>query len=567
MNQWSKRNETKTKMIDQAMEDCCCQVNSNEDEFEVVVVGTADINISHSTDRPQADLRDNANTNDEMETPMHNRRGLCHTLLGFDGSKAAQGYNILGTGRGPLIMSNIFLSTGLIFLASEEAGCLEEGEDGELLATEICEGRAYGVRPASLITSIAVIAGFLSAALMPLAGAIVDCTPYRWHVGVLSAIALILIQAAQSVLNSSTWFCMSILQAFAWFFFDVQFMCSYAYLPSITAAVTEETMTRYVSIFNSVFFLAEATFLMCVVGVSFLLGWGDVQTARFSQSLNTAVLIVSFYFGWKSMPKVPSSKKLPKDPVTGKQQSIWTHGFVEIWSTAKKINTDHKKGLRWFLLATIFAEAAAEAFAVVAVVYMDKELGMSTVEIGIFFMIGIFALIPGTWLSDAVASRTNPKVSWMMSMMSLQATAIVGALLLNPENVYPGGYIWAVFVGFNLGWFYPAEILFFSMCVPQNGSETELAGFYTYCVVILAWLPPLIFTALVEAGIDQHYGVIAVSGFFSMGVVMLSRAAAWTDILEETRLASLNTTSDNKNGSASDDDAAMSTDSGSDDEI
>ena len=84
--------------------------------------------------------------------------------------------------------------------------------------------------------------------------------------------------------------------------------------------------------------------------------------------------------------------------------------------------------ISWFLLATMFSEAAAEAFSVVAVVYMDKQLGMSTVEIGIFFMIGIFALIPGTFLSDFVTERTNPKTSWMMSMVSLQVTAIVGAL-------------------------------------------------------------------------------------------------------------------------------------------
>ena len=56
------------------------------------------------------------------------------------------------------------------------------------------------------------------------------------------------------------------------------------------------------------------------------------------------------------------------------------------------------------MLGTIFAEAAAEAFRVVAVVYMDEELGMSTVQIGVFFVIGIFSLIPRTYLADIVVA-------------------------------------------------------------------------------------------------------------------------------------------------------------------
>lgn len=142
-------------------------------------------------------------------------------------------------------MSNIFLSTALIYLASESVGCVEEDSDGVMVIVEDCDERAYGVfRPSALITNVAVIAGFLSSTLMPLAGAIVDYTDYRWHVGVVSAIALIVLQACQIGTNSATWFYMSIGQAFAWFFFDVQFLATYAYLPSITGQVTERAMTK-----------------------------------------------------------------------------------------------------------------------------------------------------------------------------------------------------------------------------------------------------------------------------------------------------------------------------------
>lgn len=286
-----------------------------------------------------------------------------------------------------------------------------------------------------------------------------------------------------------------------------------------------------------IMFSSEAAFLMIVVGFSFLFDLTDVGTARLAQAVNTATLLIAFYFGWKCMPKVPASRELPMDPRTGKQRPLWSHGFVQIWETGKQINTQYSRGLRWFLLATMFSEAAAEAFSVVAVVYMDEELGMTTVQIGVFFVIGLVSLVPGTLLSDFVTARTNPKISWGLSMISLQITAIVGALALNKDNITPGGFIWAVFVGVNLGWFFPAQILFFSMCVPSTGQEAELSGFYAYSTIILAWLPPLIFSVMVEANIDQYIGVIAVSSFFSIGFVMLSMAAPWKEILEEAQAA------------------------------
>ena len=78
---------------------------------------------------------------------------------------------------------------------------------------------------------------------MPLLGAIVDVTPYRWHMGVLSAVVLVVVQAAQIGLNSNNWFVMAVGQAFAWFFYDVQIVASYAYLPGIARMVSEQTMT------------------------------------------------------------------------------------------------------------------------------------------------------------------------------------------------------------------------------------------------------------------------------------------------------------------------------------
>ena len=112
-------------------------------------------------------------------------------------------------------MSNIFLSTALIYLASEQVGCLDwDPYAGRKKIDDQCDERVYGLfQPAALITNIGVAVGILSAIMMPIAGAIVDFTPYRWTVGVVSSAMIVLIQLLQIWTNSQTWFIMAILQA------------------------------------------------------------------------------------------------------------------------------------------------------------------------------------------------------------------------------------------------------------------------------------------------------------------------------------------------------------------
>ena len=105
-------------------------------------------------------------------------------------------------------MSNVFLSTSLLYLASEEAGCIDDEDN---LITD-CPNKVYGFAPGSLITNVAVISGLLTAFLMPSVGAIIDYTPHRRLVGIITSVLVTLIQAIQIGTVSSTWFAMAILQ-------------------------------------------------------------------------------------------------------------------------------------------------------------------------------------------------------------------------------------------------------------------------------------------------------------------------------------------------------------------
>lgn len=138
-------------------------------------------------------------------------------------------------------MSNIFLSTSLIFLASKEAGCLNE-EGDEVL--DECDEKVYGFKPVSLISNIAIMSGVLSALFMPIAGAMIDYTAFRRQVGIGGALLMVLIQGVQIGTVSSTWFAMAILQAVAGFLYQVQVLAVYAYLPDIATTIGQQIMTR-----------------------------------------------------------------------------------------------------------------------------------------------------------------------------------------------------------------------------------------------------------------------------------------------------------------------------------
>ena len=279
--------------------------------------------------------------------------------------------------------------------------------------------------------------------------------------------------------------------------------------------------------FTTVQFTSQVLFLVLVIGISLALSFGDVQTARLSQACNAVTASISFCFGWKLMPQVPARHTLPE----GKR--MLTQGFVQNWHTAAEIHQKYKKGLRWFLLSVIFGEAAATSFTIVSVVFLDKQLGLAGNEVGIFFFLALIGMIPGGKLSEVVTSRTNPKTSWCLSMMALFIVSTIGSLLLDKDNAMPLSYIWGFFIGILLGWYYPTEGMILSMCIP-SGKEAEISGFFVYCTQILGWLPPLLFSLLVEAQVDQGIGVMCISCFFLVAIAIMAMSAPWREILDET---------------------------------
>jgi len=460
-----------------------------------------------------------------IEHPIEEEEGKTGgcKCTGFLGNSVARGMGITAAGRGAVVASNIFISSSLLYLASQEAGCLDE--DGK---TTDCDAKIYGFQPSSLITNIAVISNLVAAVFNPLVGALVDFTDHRHALGTICSFIIIMIQAIQVYTVSSTWFIMAILQSIAGAIYQFMLTSTYAYFPEMTKELGEKAMHSIAPKITITQFSFQATFMVLIIGISIGIGSGDVLTAQISQGINAAILLVTWSIGWfKLLPKSKAKRVLPEG------KSLCSAGFSQIFQTAKHINSNYKHSIRWYLMALIFAEAGANSFTICAVTYLNEVLKMSGTETGIVFLIVLVCTIPGSFLCEYVVNKTNFNTGWRLNMLYFAVVTTVGVFVLNDEYDKIKTYILGIFWGIALGWFYPTENGFFAVLVPQE-QATEMAGIYNFCALVISWCPPFIFTAMNENGIPLNYGLLHLVVYFFIAIGFLSLMPDWETVIAES---------------------------------
>ena len=177
---------------------------------------------------------------------------------------------------------------------------------------------------------------------------------------------------------------------------------------------------------------------------------------------------------------------------------------------------------------------AVASMTTVSVIYLNDTLKLDSTEVVIFFVATLAASVPGAHCGRLITAKSNPNTSWKISFIFLFVSVTVGIFVLE-EIAKTYSYIWGVFLGLGLGWFYATENLFFSMCLP-NGQEAEFAGFFVYCSQILVWLPPMLFTISMESGLEQKYGLMITASFLLIATGILMCTGSWDEIIEDASL-------------------------------
>ena len=174
--------------------------------------------------------------------------------------------------------------------------------------------------------------------------------------GVATAAFSTLVQGVQIYTVESTWFVMSILQALVGFTYSIQVLAAYAYLPEIARDVGGVVMNGHTKYFTFIQFLSNILFLLVVLIIGGGLALDTVQSGQAGQMLVTVVSTASFIWAWGyCFPACPPRRPLPEGA------SLWSEGFRQNWRTFLKIRRHYRKGVFWFMLASLVGEAGVTA--------------------------------------------------------------------------------------------------------------------------------------------------------------------------------------------------------------
>ena len=321
-------------------------------------------------------------------------------------------FAIDSSASGTNAMSNPFLGAALLSLAARSGSAADSAlEDvGDPTITFLL----VQMKASSLLAFMSAISGVLCAMFMPLFGAVVDHTAHRKTIAVLSALALVLINAFQAGISAEAdWRKIATLQIMAGWFFLVHFTSKASYLPemedeaaplsgssSSSAAApsspsrTSSTVSRVSSLSTGVSFFAQFLFLAFCIAFSalfappplasdssaFQAAKADAFTASISQLTTAALSSVLYAYAWWRLPSRPPLHSLPPN------SRLLTAGFSKLSSTLRALRSD-RPALAAFLVVTALSEAGANAFATIAVTYTKVVIEMTADEAGILFAV------------------------------------------------------------------------------------------------------------------------------------------------------------------------------------
>ena len=425
----------------------------------------------------------------------------------YDNNREALGWAIDVVPRGVTIMGNVvFSSTALLNLAKKAAGCQIELLPGELELPE-CTNKVYGIRPSSLLTTIVTLVGLCAAVLMPVIGSIIDHTKYRRAGGRISAIIMTIVTFFQMFISEKTWFFIAILQVISAFFYITHVLVAMAYLPELTN--DSHVLTKYNGNFIAVQYGSMVLFLVAIVATQVIFSIeDDVQLARIAQAVSFSISICFFGYAWSFLFRSrPASQRVPEN------QFLITTGFRKLYNTATTY-VSKNPAIKWFLVSLALTESSISSFTTISITFMTDQLQFTSSQNGIAILILLLGTIPGAYLATLVSERFNPVLSLQIALFLWVVNTLTAAMIVKGPEQTLHLYVFSAVWGLVTGWTYPMERTIYCTVIPQ-GQEAELMGVYLFASQIISWLPPLVSTAINEAGINMRVSIASLSAYFS----------------------------------------------------
>jgi len=355
--------------------------------------------------------------------------------------------------------------------------------------------------------------GLCTAILLPVIGAVIDHTQYRRAGGIISAFIMTVVTFFQMFISEDTWFLVAILQVISAVFYLAHILVAMAYLPELTD--NNHKLVKYMGTFTAVQYGFMVIFLIAIVAAQQIFSiQSDIQTARLAQAVSFAISVSFFGYSWAFLFRSRSaSHTVPP------KQLLLTAGFRKLYNTATTCVIKNP-AIKWFLVTLAFTESAVSSFSTVAITFMTDQLQFSSSQNGIAILILLIGSIPGALLSTVVSERFNPVKSLQVALFFWMVNTFVAAVVVKGPDQTVHLYFFAIIWGLCIGWTYPMERTIYCTIIPK-GQEAELMGVYIFATQIISWLPPLVFTAINEAGISMRVSIASLCVFFGLSFCIL----------------------------------------------
>lgn len=192
----------------------------------------------------------------------------------------------------------------------------------------------------------------------------------------------------------------------------------------------------------------------------------------------------------------------------------------------------NRKGLSWFLAASMVYRDALSGFYVFGGIYAAGVLGWSITQIGIFGIIAASLGALGAWLGGRADGAFGPRVVVQICVIALGLVALLGV------SVSPGRILFIVDVGAASAL---PDIIFFVVggLIGAFGGSLQAAsrtlltrfadaermtaafGLYALAGKATAFLAPALIATVTAISGDQQIGIVPVVGLFALGYILL----------------------------------------------
>jgi UMF1 family MFS transporter len=251
--------------------------------------------------------------------------------------------------------------------------------------------------------------------------------------------------------------------------------------------------------------------------VAFLAAWPFAASARYGGCFLVAAALFAVF-------SLPAFLALPADRVAAMAlKAALARGVAETLATLREIvRRPERTQMRRFLLAYLIYEDGVNTVISFSAVFAATTLGFSFTEIIALFVVVQVTALAGSTVWARPTDVYGPRRVIALTLVQWALVTLLAFFVTAKWEFWVVGVI----AGLGLGAIQAASRTLMATLVP-TGREAEFFGFYALVGKTGAVLGPLVF-GLVSRAMhgNQRAAIIAVGGFFVIGLALLSRVSA-----------------------------------------